>query len=249
MLFGQSESYNCPRPARLRQKRGGLLVWYLLVSGAQVMKRVWMLGVCVVLATFVGCEQGAKDLVQQAEKAADDAAADAQAKIEAAEAEAKATIEKTEADAKAAVEEAGKEAQATVERATEGSALPDLAGLNVGGLDLGKDVTSVIDGLKGTLEGVKNVDSAKEALPKLEEANLKLDGLLGALDQIPAAARPVVANLIKSGKTSIVAAVERVVGIEGVGDILKPVLDQIVDKLNKAEATAAEATTPAAEER
>ena len=211
------------------------------------MKRVGMLGVCVMLATLVGCDQAAQDVIQRSEKTADDAVADAQAKIEAAEAEAKATIEKSEADAKAAVEEAGKEAQATVERATEGSALPDVAGLNVGGLDLNKDVTSVIDGLNGTLEGVKDVDSAKEALPKLEEANLKLDGLLGALDQIPAAARPVVANLIKSGKTSIVAAVERVVGIEGVGDILKPVLDQIVDKLNKAEEAATAPAEPAAD--
>jgi len=139
--------------------------------------------------------------------------------------------EATAADATAAAKKAGQEATATVS-----GAVADAANLKVGNVDLGKDLGALVAGLQSTLGEVKDEATAKTALPKLEEANLGLDKLLGLVDQVPAAARPALASLIKTHSTAITDAVKKVVGIEGVGAILQPVLDQIVAKLNKASA-------------
>jgi phage-related minor tail protein len=128
-----------------------------------------------------------------------------------------------------AAQAAGTQAQAAVE-----GAATDLSSLKVGDVDLGKDLSSLLEGLNGTLGEVKDVETAQTALPKLEEASLGLDKLLGFVDQLPEVAKPVLASLLKTHTATITQSVQKVVGIEGVGAILKPVLDQIVAKLNNA---------------
>jgi hypothetical protein len=145
--------------------------------------------------------------------------------------EAQKAAEKAAADVKASAQDASQKTKAAVE-----GAVADVASLKVGDIDLGKDLGSLLTGLQSTLGEVKDEATAKTALPKLEEANLGLDKLLGLVDQIPAAARPALASLLKTHSTAITDAVKKVVGIEGVGAILQPVLDQIVAKLNKASA-------------
>ena len=86
-----------------------------------------------------------------------------------------ALAEKAAADATAKVEKAGQEAKATVERAGEkaksevASVAASAASLQVGDIDLGKNLVSLMEGLKGTLGGVKDAPTAQAALPKLEE--------------------------------------------------------------------------------
>jgi hypothetical protein len=192
------------------------------------MKNCWTWIGCVVVALLAGCDAS----VEEAKKAAEKAAAEVEAKA----AEAKAEVEKAGEQAKAEVAKVGEEAKASVEAAAES--------LKIGDLDLGKDFQTAFDGLKSTLEGVTNAESAQAALPKLDAANLKLDSLLGFVDQIPAAARPTLAKLLKTHSATLTDQIQKITAIEGVGPILKPVLDQIVMKLEKATASV-EAAEPA----
>jgi hypothetical protein len=197
------------------------------------MKCHWWVNGLVVLAL------AARDIQKAADDAAAQAAADAKATVEEAGAEAKANVEAAGAEATAAVEGAGAEAKAAVEgagadvkSALEG--LGDLSSLKVGDVEVGKEATALVDTLKTTLGEIKDVETAKAALPKLEEVNLGLDKLLGVVDTIPEAARPALASLLKTHSATIQATIQKVVAIEGVGEIVKPVLDQIVAKLEKA---------------
>ncbi|QDU31486.1 hypothetical protein ETAA8_66440 [Anatilimnocola aggregata] len=228
------------------------------------MKSYWMSCclscACVATALLVGCEakvaemeKAAEQATAEMEKAAADATAEKVGELEKAAEQAPAKMEKAAADAKAEVEKAGEQAKTQVETAGETAktqvegigeqakaaveaAAEGAASLKIGELDLGKNFQSAIDALKGTLDGVTNVESAQAALPKLEEANLKLDSVLVFVDQIPEAARPALAKLIKNSQAGITQSIEKVVAIEGVGAVLKPVLDQLVAKLEKGSA-------------
>jgi hypothetical protein len=201
------------------------------------MKRLWIWSGCALLA-LAGCEQAAQDITKAMEEEANKVA---EAANKAGE-EAAATVEKTGEDAAAAVAGAGEDTAAAI-----GGAVGDLANLKVGDVDLGTDLTAFADNLKTTLAGVTDVDTAKAALPKLEEANLGLDKLIGLVDQLPATAKPALAALLKNQATAITEAVQRVVGIEGVGEVLKPILDQMAAKLAKAAGAEAAAAEPATE--
>ena len=116
--------------------------------------------------------------------------------------------------------------------------LKEAAGnFKVGDVDLSKDLTGWIDGLQESLGSITDADSAKAALPKLEEANTQLDGLLGMTDKLPASAKGMFAGVIKNALDGLKDKVEKVTGIPGVGEIVKPILDGIVEKLSKAAQT------------
>jgi len=196
------------------------------------MKRNWWLSGLVIVALAVGCDTTMEDMQKAAEikanEAAAQAAAEAQAAVDKATAEAIAKVEQASEEGKAAVEGATKEGKAAV----EGAAI-DLSSLKIGDLDLTKEAGSVADALSTTLSEIKDVDSAKAALPKLDEVNLGLDTLVGLVDQIPEAIRPALASAFKTNRAKLQETIEKVVAIEGVGEIVKPVLDQIVAKLDK----------------
>ena len=192
------------------------------------MKRNWWLGGLVVVALAAGCDNAVKDLQKAAEDSAAKATAEAQAAVDKAAEEAVAKVGEATEEGKAAVEGATEEGKA----ALEGAAL-DLSALKIGDLDLTKEAGTVADALNTTLGEIKDVDSAKAALPKLEEANLGLDRIVGLVDQIPEAIRPALASALKTHRAKLQETIEKVVAIEGVGEIIKPVLDQIVAKLDK----------------
>ena len=202
----------------------------------------WLCGLVVALA--VGCDTTMEDMKKAAEIKANEAAAQAAA-------DAKATVDEAAAEGVAKVEQASEEGKAAVEGATEegkaaleGAAI-DLSALKIGDIDLTKEAGSIADSLKTTLGEIKDVESAKAALPKLEEVNLNLDKLVGLVDQIPEAVRPALASALKANRAKLEETIEKVVAIEGVGEIVKPVLDQIVAKLDKVGGAAAAKPEPA----
>jgi hypothetical protein len=205
------------------------------------MKNCWTWIGCVVVALLAGCDTSVEDAKKAAEKAAAEVeakAAEAKVELEQASEKAKEDLAKAGEATQAEIAKVGEEAKASVEAAAES--------LKIGDLDLGKDFQTAFDGLKSTLDGVTNAETAQAALPKLDAANLKLDSLLGFVDQIPAAARPTLAKLLKTHSTTLTEQIQKITAIEGVGPILKPVLDQIVMKLEKATATAEAQPAPAA---
>jgi hypothetical protein len=218
------------------------------------MKSFWWIGGLAVLALTAGCTSEAtlEEIKQAAETGTEEALAEAKDELAATGEKAKADVEAAGATATAEVEGAGAEAKEAVEGAAadlksalEGG-LGDLANLKVGDVEIGKEATALAENLSTTLAEIKDVETAKAALPKLEEANLGLDKLLGAVDKIPEAARPAIASLLKAHSATIEATIQKVVAIEGVGEIVKPVLDQIVAKLNKASGAGNDAEPAAA---
>ncbi|HEX5105650.1 MAG TPA: hypothetical protein VFV87_17645 [Pirellulaceae bacterium] len=233
------------------------------------MKRHWIWSGCAILALAVGCTQSstledmqkaAENRMDEATEAVEKATEDAVTKVEEAGAEAKtgleegtAAIEGAVKEGKAAIEGATEEGKAAVEGAAadakaglEGS-LGDLSALKVGDVEVGKECSAIAEKLKTTLASIKDVETAKEALPNLEEVNLGLDKLTGLVEQIPEAVRPALATMIKTHSAKLTESIQRVVSIEGVGEIVKPVLDQIVAKLEKVTGGAAPAEPAAGE--
>jgi hypothetical protein len=203
------------------------------------MKCQWWVSGLVVLALATGCntDKTLEDMQAAAENKANEMAAEvekageeAMAEVKEAGEEAKANVEGAGEEVKAAVEGAGEDAKSDLEKAL-GSL--DLSALKIGDVEVGKEATTLADTLTSTLGEIKDVESAKAALPKLEEVNLGLDKIVGLVDQIPEAARPALAGLLKTHSAKITDTISKVVAIEGVGEIVKPVLDQIVAKLEK----------------
>jgi hypothetical protein len=93
------------------------------------------------------------------------------------------------------------------------------------------DLTGSLTSLNDVLAGVKDAASADAALPKLHAINTKLDTIKAVWDKLPSAGKTGLSTIIKDKLGSSKAQVEKVLGMAGVGDKLKSVLDAIVSKL------------------
>jgi hypothetical protein len=140
-------------------------------------------------------------------------------------------VEKAGAAAKG---KAGQAADAA--KAKAGEVADAAKDLTVGGVNVGAELTAVIDKLKASLSGIKDTQTAEQAVPELKEADTKLDSLLGMADKLPEAARPAFKAMAEKGLAALQPLIDKVLKIEGVGAIVKPVLDAIVAKLKAASA-------------
>jgi hypothetical protein len=99
------------------------------------------------------------------------------------------------------------------------------------GVDIGKQVTTVLDGLKTSLSGITDVATAQAALPKLQEAVTAIDGVSGILSKLSAGQKSALAALVTAALPTIKDAATKVLAIQGVGDVAKPVVDSLLAKL------------------
>ncbi|MEQ1717742.1 MAG: DUF937 domain-containing protein [Hyphomicrobium sp.] len=97
--------------------------------------------------------------------------------------------------------------------------------------DLAGQVTKALAGLTGSLGGIKDEATAKAALPALHDIAKQVDGFKTAAALLTGDAKAPVAGAITSALPAILAAVEKAVGIPGVGALIKPVLEPLVANL------------------
>lgn len=97
--------------------------------------------------------------------------------------------------------------------------------------DLAGQVTKALGGLTGSLDGIKDEASAKAAIPGLQDLAKQIDGFKTAAGLLTGDAKKPVASAVGSALPAILAAVEKALGIPGVGALLKPVLEPIVANL------------------
>jgi len=97
-----------------------------------------------------------------------------------------------------------------------------------------KDVSSWVENLTSTLGNITDKASAEGAVENLKESNSKLDTLLGIMDKLPAAGKTTIVEMLKPAIEKLKSAVDKVTAIPGVGDVVKPILDGIINKLTKA---------------
>lgn len=98
-------------------------------------------------------------------------------------------------------------------------------------VNVASQVNGMYDGLKTTLGGIRDVASAQQALPRLQDSIKTLDGLQTLSGSMPAATRGDLASLIGSYVPHVVSLAKTTLDIPGVGGVAKPVLDQIVGKM------------------
>ena len=111
------------------------------------------------------------------------------------------------------------------------------ASLTVDGVDLGASVTTAIDGLKTSLEGITDAATAQAALPKLQEATGALEKVNGMAGKLQAEQKSALAALITAALPVINPLIDKVLAIPGVSDIAKPAIDSLraqLDALAKA---------------
>jgi hypothetical protein len=103
--------------------------------------------------------------------------------------------------------------------------------LVVDDVNLGQEVTSVFENATTALNGVTDKASAEAALPRLREIGANLDRLGGLADRLPAEGKSALAALINGALPALEALIARVSEISGVGDIIRPAANGLVEKL------------------
>ena len=83
------------------------------------------------------------------------------------------------------------------------------------------------------INSIKDVDSAKAALPKLQELNGKLNGLVALWGHLPEAAQAKVAEVTRNNLGDLKKIIEPVLAIPGVQDVLGPIIKEVVTKLQE----------------
>jgi hypothetical protein len=98
---------------------------------------------------------------------------------------------------------------------------------------LTEEVTDVFSSATTALTDIEDAASARAAVPKLQELVTKLEGAQSSLRLLPAGQRTAVTNLIETGREKFLPLIDKVYAIPGVRGILKPVIDQLIAKLDE----------------
>jgi hypothetical protein len=98
--------------------------------------------------------------------------------------------------------------------------------------DLARRITSTIDSLSASLQGVKDKASAADALSKLQQANGELEGLSGLAGQLPTEARNRLAEAIKAASARLKSALDTVSALPGTPADVKSAIGNLQAKLD-----------------
>jgi hypothetical protein len=108
---------------------------------------------------------------------------------------------------------------------------PAAQSVMVGGVDIAKQLGDNLSNLRTSLAGIADVDSAKAALPKLQEATAGIEKVNSMVPQLSPDQRASVSSLIAPAMVAINQLFEKALAIPGVSDVLKPTLDNLKIKL------------------
>jgi hypothetical protein len=97
---------------------------------------------------------------------------------------------------------------------------------------LSRDLSGTYLSLTDTLGRITDPASAEQALPALRNFNAKLDTFKAFWDRLPEDGRSMIRTVTSQRLGKFKDEMNRVLAIPGVGPIVKPVLDNIVAKLN-----------------
>lgn len=112
-----------------------------------------------------------------------------------------------------------------------GGTTPAVTDMMVDGVDVGKQMTGTLDGLKTELAGITDVASAQAAVPKLQATATAIDGVSGMMAKLSPGQKTALAAMVTAALPAIREAANKVLAIQGVGDVAKPVIDSVIAKL------------------
>ena len=108
---------------------------------------------------------------------------------------------------------------------------PPAQSVMVGGVDLAKQLGDNLTNLRTSLSGVTNVESAQAALPKLQEATAAIEKVNSMVPQLSPDQRLSLSGLVAPAMATINQLFEKALAIPGVGDVLKPTVENLKTKL------------------
>ena len=103
--------------------------------------------------------------------------------------------------------------------------------LTIGGIDVGREISTQLGTLRTTMEGVTDAASAQAALPRLESVSTALTPVVSAIGQATTEQKAAVTSMVAPLMQTINPMIDRVMAIPGVGDVLKPAVDTLKTKL------------------
>jgi hypothetical protein len=123
-------------------------------------------------------------------------------------------------------------AQQPVPATTTSEQAPASGALVVEGVDVTQQLTTAMSGITTSLGTVTNAATAEAALPKLLDAAKAVDAVSGVSAKFSAEQKTAVGTLLGGLLPAAKTAAEQALAKEGVGTILKPVVDGIFAKLD-----------------
>jgi hypothetical protein len=98
-------------------------------------------------------------------------------------------------------------------------------------LEVNKQVTDTITGLRTTLGGINDAASAHAALPKLQEASAQMDKINGLTGQLSPDGKKALTSVISPTMPALNQLFDKVLAVPGAAEELKPTIDALKTKL------------------
>lgn len=112
------------------------------------------------------------------------------------------------------------------------SSIEEVATETSGYAKIGSDFGSVINGVSDTFTNVTDVESAKAALPQLKEATSKLGALSELFNKLPESGKSAISGTASNQVSNLQPIIDKVTAIPGVGAVLKPATDSLMQALS-----------------
>ena len=94
------------------------------------------------------------------------------------------------------------------------------------------DTSKLIGQASTTLAGVKDSASAEAAVPRLEQINQQMSGLLSTWNQLPESAKSTARSSLQPQIARLQQATQPLLSQPGIGDIVRPQVEDLMQKLN-----------------
>jgi hypothetical protein len=111
------------------------------------------------------------------------------------------------------------------------TAIPAAPTITVGNQNIGAQLGSLAESLRGTVGGIRDQATAREAMPKLQAMADQLSGIQNTAAGLQPDARRTLASYAAQLLPLLRPVLEKALQSAGVGPVAKPILDQIIGRL------------------
>src|SRR5262249_27069866 len=101
------------------------------------------------------------------------------------------------------------------------------------GIDIGKQLTESVSGLRTTLGSIADAASAQAALPKLQQTAAQIDQVSDQTERLSADQRQFVNGLAAKLLPTLNKLFDQVLAVPGVPDELKPTIEALRNKITR----------------
>ena len=97
--------------------------------------------------------------------------------------------------------------------------------------EVGKQIVNLMDEIKGSISSVRDAATAQTALPRIQDVAGRLERVNAQAAQLNPEAKRALATVVSSQQGLIKSAIANVLALPGVGAVLKPVLEQMLGRI------------------